>query len=501
LAGSEARLARERRSGSGPCKPGRLTRATAGVSGSADAVATAAEWPEVRSHLAAIVENSNDAIFSRTLDGTIITWNAAATRLFGFEAGEVIHRSSRMLLPRGHRDEFRRLLARIRRGEVVQRLETLRLRRDGQPIRVSLTLSPIREATGRLIGFSTIARDITEERRAQEVIERNERELRDLFEEASIGVLRTTPQGRILRANRALLDILELGRDRCLGRRLREFYPDAEGLRELLGRLARRETIRNFSTVFRARSGRCKEVLLDASAFWAEGRIVDLRWFIRDITRRKQLEREVLAISERERSAFSRDLHDSLGQQLSGIAYLSNVLRERLREERSSAAADAERISRLLKSAIEETRRLSRGLSPVRAEPEGLEAALRDLAAHTGDVFRLQCVFCCPRPVLVADSGTATQFYRIAQEAVTNAIRHGNARRITIRLTRQHGRMTLAILDNGKGIGPLAPRRRGLGLRVMHYRAGLLGGALSIRRRPAGGTEVVCSVRLADPDA
>jgi len=444
--------------------------------------------------LAAIVEQSNDAIFSRTLDGAIATWNAAAERIFGFREAEIIGQPSRVLLPRGRRDEFRGLVARIRRGEIVQHFETERLRRDGRRIHVSLTLSPIRDWTGRLIGFSTIARDISEQRRVREALERRDRELDDLFEEASVGLLLTARDGLILSANPALLGILERKADDCVGHALAEFHPDRATLAELLSRLAGRETLRNFQTGLRARKGRVKEVLVDANAAWEDGKVGRIRWFIRDITRRKQLEREVLGISERERRAFARELHDSLGQQLSGIAYLSNVVRDRLREQGSVEASEVARICNLLKQAIEDTRRLSRGLSPVRPEPDGLGAALSELAAHTGSVFGVACHFVCPKPVLAADSEAATHLYRIAQEAVSNAVRHGKARRVAIRLGRQRGQVALSVADNGKGIGALSPRRKGLGLRVMQYRAGLLQGRFLVRRRPAGGTEVRCVV-------
>jgi signal transduction histidine kinase len=233
-------------------------------------------------------------------------------------------------------------------------------------------------------------------------------------------------------------------------------------------------------------------VLLDASAFWEGGRVVHLRWFVRDITRRKQLEREVLAISERERGAFSRELHDSLGQQLSGIAYLTNVLRERLHEGGSPEVGGVERISSLLKQAIGQTRAVARGLSPVRPEPEGLSAGLKELAAQSSELFGVRCQFRHPRPVLVGDSEAANHLYRIAQEAVHNACRHGRATRVTIGLTREREGVLLKIVDDGSGIGPLSPRRKGLGLRIMQYRAGLLAGTVSVRSRPAGGTEVCC---------
>ena len=448
--------------------------------------------PERARELAAIVEYSNDAVFSRGLDGTITTWNAAAGSIFGFTARDVVGRGSQLLLPRGHRDEFRRLLARMRHGEVVQHFETERLRKDGRQIVVSLTLSPLRDNKGRLIGFSTIARDITEQRASREALQRSERALADLFEEASVGLIWTTIGGRVLRANRALLEMLECRPADCVGFVLGKFLPERAVLATLIRRLAGRETVRNFQTRFRTRLGEQRDILLDASAFWEGGRVVHLRWFVRDVTRRKQLELEVLAISERERRAFAQELHDNLGQQLSGIAYLTNVLRERLREQSSPEAGEVERISNLLKQALEQARAVARGLSPVRPEPEGLAAGLKELAAQSSELFGIRCQFQHSRPVLVGDSEAGNHLYRIAQEAVHNACRHGRAKRVTIGLTRGRKGVVLKIVDDGSGIRPLSPRRKGLGLRIMHYRAGLLGGTVSVRSRPAGGTEVCC---------
>jgi len=235
-----------------------------------------------------------------------------------------------------------------------------------------------------------------------------------------------------------------------------------------------------------------KDVLIDASAFWDEGKLIHLRWFVRDITRRKQLERELLAISERERAAFSRELHDSLGQQLSGVAYLTNVLRERLREEGSAEAGGAGRISQLLRQALDQARAVARGLSPVRPEPDGLSTALNELAVRSSELFGITCAFNCPRPVMLADAESANHLYRIAQEAVHNAFRHGRATRIAIGLRRDRRGIRLRIVDDGRGIGALSPRRNGLGLRIMRYRAGLLQGTVSVRRRTEGGTEVCC---------
>lgn len=449
--------------------------------------------PAARSQLAAIVEHSNDAIFSRTLDGIIVTWNAAAERIFGFKAAEIVGRSSRVLLPRGERDTFRKLLARIRNGELVQHYDTKRLRKNGKCIHVSLTLSPVRDARRRLIGFSTIARDITDERRMIDRLAHREHELQDLFETASVGIVLTARDGTILRANRAFLDLLDRPSEQVIACNLGEFHPEPALIATMLAQLAERETVHNVSTELLTPNQITRHVLADANALWENGHFVHARWFVRDISRRKQLERELLELSERERRGFAQELHDGLGQQLGGVAYLSNVLREKLAERNAPETADATRIFGLVRDAIEHTRRISRGLSPIQSEPDGLMIALRELAHHTSELFRVRCRFHCRKPVLVEDSTLAGHLFRIAQEAVNNALKHGKPRSITMRLSPVRENVMLVISDNGKGIAQLSPTRQGLGLHIMQYRAGLIRGTVKVQSRHGGGTEVVCS--------
>ena len=384
-------------------------------------------------------------------------------------------------------------MVRIRRGEVIQHFETARLRKDGRRIQVSLTLSPLRDARKRLVGFSTIARDFTDERRVIDLLARREHELQDLFEEASVGIVLTARDGKILRSNRAFFDLLGRESKAVVGRRLGEFHADAAVVKGMLARLTARQTLHNIATELLTSNGTPRHVLMDANALWDEGRFVHSRWFVRDISRRKQLERELLEMSERERRAFAQELHDGLGQQLGGVAYLSNVLHEKLAERRAPEAAEAARIFRLVRDAIEQTRRVSRGLSPIRPEPDGLMSALRELAAQTTELFRVRCGFHCRPPVLIEDAALAGHLYRIAQEAVNNALKHGPPRRINVRLRRVRANVVLGIADDGKGIGPLSPRRQGLGLHIMQYRAGLVRGSVTVQPRRGGGTEVICT--------
>jgi PAS domain S-box-containing protein len=218
-----------------------------------------------------------------------------------------------------------------------------------------------------------------------------------------------------------------------------------------------------------------------------------------DITERKQLEKEVLKISEREQRRIGQDLHDGLCQHLAGIEFRLIGLKQKLEDKSNPQASEAADLAQLVRQAIEDTRTLARGLSPVMLKPDGLMNALHELASNTEKAFDISCSFNCPAPVLIHDNAVATHLYRIAQEAVHNAIRHGKAKRVVIHLFAQNERMVLGVKDNGVGLAKNPRQHKGIGLRVMQYRAGMVGGSLAVQREPGGGTAVVCSLRSAPP--
>ncbi len=225
----------------------------------------------------------------------------------------------------------------------------------------------------------------------------------------------------------------------------------------------------------------------------SEVRLADRRLFtgfIRDITERKRLEKEILEISEREQRRIGHDLHDGLCQHLAGIELMSQVLEQKLARRSKAAAARASDIAKNVREAIGHTRLLARGLSPVTLESEGLMSALQELALSTEKIFRVTCRFDCDPPVLVSDFPAATHLFRLAQEAVSNALKHGQAKRILIRLKEERGQMILSVIDNGSGFSPQRPKSKGMGLRIMQSRAGMIGGTLAIERNAAGGTSV-----------
>ncbi len=218
---------------------------------------------------------------------------------------------------------------------------------------------------------------------------------------------------------------------------------------------------------------------------------------IRDISDRKELEQKILEISEEEQQRIGQDIHDDLCQQLAAIGCLAKVAHQRLKQTHAEEAEGLSEIVRLLSQANTRAREMSRGLVPVVLDSDGLMAALGELATGTEKIFRITCRFWCDPPVHVRDNKTAVQLYRIAQEAVGNAIKHSNADRIEITLMTSEGNIHLSIRDNGVGIPDHIPgQATGMGLLTMTHRAKMLGGRLTVSPVDIGGTQVLCMVPM-----
>jgi signal transduction histidine kinase len=211
-----------------------------------------------------------------------------------------------------------------------------------------------------------------------------------------------------------------------------------------------------------------------------------------EMAERARLEWEILEVSERERRRIGHDLHDSLGQHLTGTALAGQVLQEKLAARMYPEAGAAARIVTLIEEAIGLTRSMARGLHPVEVEGGGLAEGLRELAASVSTRFGVRCEFEGDGGISIEDPSHATHLYRIAQEAISNAIKHGKARHITIEIRNEDDGVRLSVHDDGVGIAEPVPHGNGMGLRIMAHRARLIGSALGIRRDAAGGTVVTC---------
>lgn len=218
-----------------------------------------------------------------------------------------------------------------------------------------------------------------------------------------------------------------------------------------------------------------------------------LRGFMIDITERKRLEKEILEISAREQRRIGQDLHDGLGQHLTGIAFLSKVLEQKLAAKSLGEVAKAAEIAALVKQAVAHTRDLAQGLCPVQLEANGLVAALQELSSRTENLFNISCRLQCEHDILIHDNTVATHLYYIAQEAVGNAIKHGKAQHIVIGLSVVEERISMMVKDDGIGFPEGVDQYTGMGLHIMNYRARMINGSLTIQGDPEGGTTVTCS--------
>jgi signal transduction histidine kinase len=216
----------------------------------------------------------------------------------------------------------------------------------------------------------------------------------------------------------------------------------------------------------------------------------------REIAERERLDREIAEVAGRERRRLGQDLHDSLCQHLTGTALTAQTLREKLAARLAPEVTEADKVVRYIEEGIDLSRNLARGFFSPELEAEGLMVALQSLAENTTERFQIACTFDSDEIVRVGDSMVATQLYRIAQEAVTNAIKHAQARRVDIRLIKSEGSLALQVSDDGIGLPQKLPEPGGLGLQLMSHGAALIGAAFQIRRNPGDGTTVMCKVSI-----
>ncbi|MGE5208475.1 MAG: sensor histidine kinase [Alphaproteobacteria bacterium] len=209
-----------------------------------------------------------------------------------------------------------------------------------------------------------------------------------------------------------------------------------------------------------------------------------------EIERRKGLEGEILSISDREQQRLGQELHDGICQHLTGVAFMARSVALRLRNHRVIDASDIERIAELVNSAATSTRELSRALHRIDVDAVGLVGALQDLVDR--EVWRTPCRLEVKPSFQVDEDAVAAQVYRIAREAVINANKHAQARKIVVKLERLGTEMVLRVIDDGAGFSQGTNVNKGLGCHIMNYRARLIGGRLEIKAQKRRGTRVSC---------
>lgn len=491
----------------------------------------------------AVLETAAEAIITINEMGIIESFNHASEAMFGWGAAEVIGRNVSLLMPSAERGQHVDHLAKYRRTGRAKIIgigrEVTGQRRDGSLFLLHLAVSETRLSNGRV--FTGLLRDITADKLAENLLKTRSRQ-----QEAIARFAQKALASHDL--NALLEEVMELvtqtlGTEFC---ELAELQPDAKNLLLRTGAgwksglvgtttipvgsksqegftlltnvpvivtdwrietrfkktgLLRDHDVASGISVLICSSGKPSQVLgthtKSIRAFTSDDVhfLQSIATTITSVIERRNLEQELAAISEREQRRIGNDLHDGICQELAGLQFLAGHVARRM-PENFEAKRVVEKLVQGLCSCMEHTRTLSHGLSLGHIEPEGLSFALESLATNTGALYDISCHFKCEESVHVENSVIAMHLYRIAQEAIHNAIRHGNASRITIRLVRSGHHATLTVTDNGSGMSAKSKQNQGIGLPVMNYRAAVIGGQLSIESAGRRGIKVECTWKL-----
>ena len=321
-----------------------------------------------------------------------------------------------------------------------------------------------------------------------------EERYRGLFENATDMLYTHDRDGRVTSINHTGERLLQRSRNQVLGRNILEFVAEEQRApaRQWLDRLLKGAAVPNMEWDIVAASGERIKLEISARLIEQEGHELEVEGIARDITERKRLEREILEISNREQRRIGHDLHDGVCQQLAGIAFLTSTLAEELAEDGVGQSPQAEKISGMINEVIDQTRGVARGLFPVRLDEKGLVAALEELASNAREIFKINCRFVVEGTPPVVENEIALHLYYIVLEALGNAAKHSQGANVDISLQPSGDRWLLTIHDDG--VGFLLPTRNeeGMGLRILHYRARVIGATLNLHSQPGSGTTVTC---------
>ncbi|HEX7115942.1 MAG TPA: PAS domain S-box protein, partial [Steroidobacter sp.] len=369
---------------------------------------------------------------------------------------------------------------------------------DGQARYFEVRVAPIREGE-RIVALAVIATETTGQVRAERAIATQARMIESMLE----GVAVLNQHALIEITNPAFDTMFGYRRGELIGRTMTALTGWPFGTSERWQQIA---SDRSGSTRVEFEGRRADGTHFAAagvvSRFEVAGRNHSLV-VLQDVSERKQLERAVLEAVNREQYRIGNDLHDGLGQELTGVALMLRGMAGRLASEYPPLLPEIEGITKLVNNAIESTRALARGLSPVNLERGGLKDALEGLAMHASELYGVQvtCTHRLYRTMRPMNAELANHLYRIAQEAVRNAVRHGQARSIRLHLHGARAKVRLTVTDDGIGMPAGAVDAAGMGLKIMRYRARMLGGEVRFERGEPQGTRIVCECPIEPAEA
>jgi PAS domain S-box-containing protein len=467
---------------------------------------TSAKQAEVaQNRLAAIVESSDDAIVSKDLDGVISSWNKAAERIFGYTADEAIGRHITLIIPQDRRDEENDILARIARGERIDHFHTVRRRKDGTLLDMSVTISPVRDSSGRVIGASKVARNITDQKRTAQALMESEQLYQAVTDASPVMIWMSGKDKLCYYFNKGWLDFVgrtleqEAGNgwtenvhpddfDRCLQHYVSNF--DARRPFEMEYRM--RHRIGQYRWIFDRGVPRYKP---DGTFEGYVGACLDIhdRKEAAEKTRIVEDSLRLIRVQDEERRSIAREFHDSAGQTLTVLSLNLAQLVEKAQMIAPGLARDAKEIEEVVQQLQREIRTTSYLLHPPLLDEAGLKAALRWYVQGVSERGGMAIELDIPENFGRLPAEMELAVFRILQECLTNIHRHAESKTAFIRVDRDSAKVSIEVRDEGKGISPerlaeIRSRGSGVGLAGIRERLRRFHGEMKIESNGTGTT-------------
>ncbi len=442
-----------------------------------------------------ILQRMEEGYFEVEISGTFTFCNNAMARILGKKKNLVVGSNIFECLKPENRESLKKIFTMVRHSGRAKQLSDFELiKPDGTLCAVETSISMRESRDNKPRGFSGVLRDVSDRKKSENALRLSEEMFSKAFKSSPLAMFIASLKNLcIINVNDSFLAVTGYSLPDIIDRKLREinFFYHPEDKKKMMDFLTKKTSVKNWEITFftAAREKRTGIISLEQVNLWRESCLLGA---IEDVTESRRMEREILTITERERQKIAMELHDDLCPHLIGIEVMTKMLQQRLNEtpggDRAGGEAERAGIIRLLiLNAIEKTRRLSRGLSPMNLTEMGFDASLEELSAYVRDVFKVSCMLSCDTAQPFEDKTIATHAYYIVHEAVHNAVKHARAKNIYILLTNQHKTVTLEIKDDGIGFQASAPLDS-MGMQIMRYRAGRIGAVLEVKPAPNGGT-------------
>ncbi|NBC03921.1 MAG: PAS domain S-box protein [Bacteroidetes bacterium] len=432
------------------------------------------------------------------IEGTILYCNSASEKMLGYTSQEITGKSIKFLHEKDECSIVQKLIDKCENKEKYKAKWCAKCK-NGTRIWLDVQSNTLLDDENKKRYCVITINSIQSLEKIKTRLEKTTALERTILETSADAIITSDEGGKILDFNRAAIQMFGFEKKEVIGKNIQGIIPyfNPKNLDLFIKRYNKR-----METISKGEDIDMQGLRKNGSSVHINISVSDVPWngqrmfvmIIRDLTQKRELEKQMIDIANEERRRIGRELHDGLGQMLTGIRMVAESLARKLKANEIPGAGEVQEISEMVREADEHARAISRGLVEVHLIEKGLSNALDNLAARIVKTFGIDCVYTENGQIEFDDHTNALHIYRIIQEAVTNAVRHADAANIRICLSKDESNVVITIEDDGVGFESGKGSREGSGIKIMKYRADLLGGTIDIYRTDDNTTVLRCII-------